>query len=240
VKRLLVTRSAERTAPLREALSARDVEAVSLPVTRTVWLDTPPPDLEGTRWVLFTSMRSVLGMQRRRGEWSGRLPGEARAAALASSTAEAVREKLDIPLELAAGRSGAELGAALLQKETDLGRLLWPCAETTAGGLCDALEQHCRELVRWPLYRTEKRNPAEIREELERQAPFDALLFAAPSAVKAWQAAAEAPFTLPCVAIGPTTADALQRAGAGRVVTAESPDTEGMARAALKALEMTD
>lgn len=236
MKRLLVTRDAERAEPLAEALAEQGIEVISLPLTRILPLKTPVPNLEGVRWVVLTSVNGVRRFHECQKEWQTTLPADTKVAALGKVTIDAARALLPFPVAVAKGRTGAELVNELLKVDARPTKVLWPCAKKTIGDLERLLSDAGAEVVRWPLYQTQPLSAELIRNEIRQLPRVDAILFAAPSAVKTWAAAIEQSFEQPCIAIGPTTADALLEAGATTITTAETPDTIGMTHAVLNAL----
>ena len=236
MKRLLVTREAERSAPLAAALAPHGIEVVSLPLTRIVPMETATPELDQVRWVVLTSVNGVRRFHESHQLWFEKLSTTVRLAALGQVTIEAARDLLPFELTVATGRTGAELAEALLETDPTPGTVLWPCAEKTIGDLATILGDAGATVIRWPLYRTEPLAADTIREQASGMPQWDAILFAAPSAVKTWVASIETPFDRPSIAIGTTTQKALLEAGASQVTTALTPDTTGMTDAVLTVL----
>ncbi|MCB2198824.1 uroporphyrinogen-III synthase [bacterium] len=231
MKRLLVTRDAERSEPLAEALVSVGIEVISLPLTRILPLKTTVPELNKVRWVVLTSVNGVRRFHECEKKWQATLPTDIRIAALGKVTIDAARGLLSFPVTVAKGRTGAELAAELLQVDPAPGIVLWPCAEKTIGELSKVLTEAGAEVIRWPLYQTQPLSAELIRHELALLPTPDAILFAAPSAVNTWAHSIEQPFERPCIAIGSTTEKALKQAGATNITTAETPDTIGMMHA---------
>jgi uroporphyrinogen-III synthase len=91
-------------------------------------------------------------------------------------------------------------------------------------------------LVAWPCYRTEAVPPRELSARLNTLAPWQAAVFAAPSAVNAFAAAWPLPWDFTPIAIGNVTAGALRMAGAQRVTVSAGTGTASLLQAVLHAL----
>jgi uroporphyrinogen-III synthase len=121
--------------------------------------------------------------------------------------------------QVAASGGGVELADALLEEEkgsTDWS-VLWPCAQEPLPEFPRRLEDAGVKVEPWTCYRTEPVPVGELREELKNAAPWQAAVFAAPSAVRAFAEAWDEDWDFGCVAIGETTAGALKSAGASCV-----------------------
>jgi hydroxymethylbilane synthase len=123
------------------------------------------------------------------------------------ATAAAVRARgwaCESPVD---GSGGAALARLIAGRPLPRRGVLFPCAEERHGDLEAGLAAARIDVLALPLYRTEPLGSVEVP-----LAPGTAVVFTSPSAAKAW-AAQPRPAGALCVALGPTTASAMQQCG---------------------------
>ncbi len=242
--RVLVTRPAERAGGLAAELRSAGAEPVLLPLVEVAPLaDLSPLDaalekLEDYDALLLTSRNAARIFEERR---RARRPdasappawcvGPATAQA-ALSTGLAVRS---LP---AAGADAQTLLGVLLESGSPAGRrFLFPCAVGAREGLAAGLVRAGAQVDAIPIYRSVPAplDAGWLRAELA-TGNLDALTFASPSAVRAFEAQLEAGSRAAarraiCVAIGATTAAALRDADLGPDAVAAEPSAAGLVRA---------
>lgn len=236
--RVAITRAADRAAALIDGLRAHGIEGLALTVTEVAWFHPDnTPDVSRADVVAFTSVNAVRALAHLLQVQDLSLRAGARFVAVGAATAAAVEAQFGPVWLTSAEGTGADL-ARTLQQQPDWQSgttILWPCAATVAGGFAEEMQAAGAELIRLPLYKTVARDLAAIRADVDAAGPFDAVLFAAPSQVRAWAQALATPWTWRAIAIGPTTETALHKHGAQDIVTAPHPDTDGMIAAVLEA-----
>jgi len=234
---ILVTRDEPEGGPLSSALEALGATVVRVPVLETL----PPEDpdelareaqrLADYDWVLFTSARAV-GAVAREAPANGRAP---RVAAVGEGTARAVRDAGWEPEVV--GTGGGEALVAELRARAELeGRLvLFPAADRARRETVRRLEEAGASVRVVTAYRTVARAgaAAALAAALAR-GNLDAAVFTSPSAVEALEDAGG--LALRFAAAGDATREALEAAGARRVVTVERPGFDDLARALARAL----
>ncbi|WP_373048254.1 uroporphyrinogen-III synthase [Vulgatibacter sp.] len=239
-----ITRPAEQAASLAALLEAKGIGSLVVPAIRR----EPPSSWAGLdrgiallgrgtyAGVLFTSPAAVEAFFSR-----GRVTGEPVIGAVGQGTAAAL-ERHGVRAAIVPDEgNGSGLAGALIDRygaRLHGMRFLQPRA---AGGR----EELSRELLAAgaavdvvDAYRTVLASAAELdplRRALE-AGSVGAVIYASPSAVRAVAEAIGSPGEVPAVAIGGTTAVALQAWGAREVVVAERPDDEALAAAAALAL----
>ncbi len=217
--RVAVTRDEDRDGPLASALIAEGLTPCPCPVLVEAPPDDPGAlvaaarDLEGYDWVVVASARAVAGLSRARGaKW----PAYMRTAAAGEATARAlVAAGVSVPPTVGEGDGAEALWATLAGLLPWTGvRVLVP---TTPDGRTD-LAAHLRAagaLVNTvDAYRMAPRPAAAILEDWTRAVP-DAVVVASPRAAETLCHAigSTAVGALSVVAIGATTAAALERLG---------------------------
>jgi uroporphyrinogen-III synthase len=219
--RVVVTREAERSEPLVDALNRHGAEAVLIPVLRTA----EPSDggralaralggLSSYDWLLLTSAAAVRAVRRHLGS----APPKCRTAAVGPATARAARDAGLVVDAEPHEATGAAL-AAVLGHAGGPQRALLPASDVARDEVPATLRQLGWEVDVVTAYRT-LAVPAG-RGALDRASNAHAITFLSPSAVDGWMHAAGPKATPPVVVvIGPTTAQrAAQR---GLHVTAEA------------------
>lgn len=244
-----ITRPAEQAAGLAELLRARGIEPLVAPAIRRVAPASWAPLDRGIELlgrghyagVLVTSPAAVASFADRARRAGARVPAGVLVGAVGEGTAAALRAiglQVDVvPPEgngegLAAAlidRLGPRLqGMRFLQPRAAEGRTELSRDLVAAGARVDVVDA----------YRTLPATAAELaplRDALGHHG-LSAIVFASPSAVRAVHEALGPIPDLPSVAIGGTTAVALQAAGYRRIHVAASPDDEALCRAVLEAL----
>ncbi|AKU91197.1 uroporphyrinogen-III synthase [Vulgatibacter incomptus] len=251
-RRVALTRPAESTDSLRRKLEGMGALVLLTPAIRrappTSWgpLDRGIAGVFSGRYagVLFTSPASVEPFWlrlRSAGGGNASLNGVV-IGAVGQGTAAALG-RLGICVDVV---PGAEYGSALaiavgsfLGERIRGARFLQPRAEEGREELRGGLESRGAVVEVVAAYRTLRASPAELEPLVAnlRAGAVDAVVFASPSAVEAVLAAASSGLgRARAVAIGETTAAALEKAGIDDVWVASRADDEGMASAVVDAL----
>jgi uroporphyrinogen III methyltransferase / synthase len=238
--RVLITRDPVRAGMLVERLRSSGVDAVAEPVTRTVFTDDAVslPALDGFRWLAFTSANAVTAFADALRLNEKSLPEAMRIAAVGAATAAEILRRLHSPDVVASDSNGAELADTLLHVDHEIrgASLLWPCGARASAEFANRLTGSGVNVTPWECYSTEPVDPKVIAQNLTGHAPADVVLFAAPSAVKAFHAAMPTPWDFECVAIGTTTAAALLKAGADRLIVCASTALQDQQNAVIEAI----
>jgi uroporphyrinogen-III synthase len=217
--------------PYEAALRARGLDPVCVPVLRYTFENAPRLRAAVTDErlgdLVLTSPRAVEALARlglRRG-WAGRS-----AWTVGAETARRARRLgLSTRGESAgsAERLGAEIRAARPERD-----LLFVCGDRRRDVLPDELRAGGLGFREIEAYRTHLRPPPILTGEAPR-----VIGFFSPSGVEAALSDAAFPWHARRIAIGPTTAAALDEAGYPAGATAEQPTPESCASAARRALE---
>jgi uroporphyrinogen-III synthase len=202
--RVIVTRRAERAAPLVEALEREAFAVEVCPLIETVPVDDGPIDVAGYDWVVVTSSAGAEQLARRH---RGYLP---RVAAVGAATAQSLAEH-GIPVDFVPTVASQE--GLVEQFPRPQGRVLFVSAEDVA----DLIETELGADVRIA-YRTRALRPAQLPEG-------DVVILASGSAARAW---ADLGVELPAISIGRTTTAAAFAAGIEVICEARSPDVQGL------------
>jgi uroporphyrinogen-III synthase len=208
----VVTRAADRAAPLAERLAAIGCEVVLHPLIRVEPLGAEPVDPTSYDWVVVTSPNGAAELARR-------LTGPPRRlAAIGPGTAEELRAHGLEPCLVPAVSTQEGLLAELPRPA---GRVLVAAAEGARRLLADELGADFLAL-----YRTVVLRP-------ERPVEGDLVLLASPSAARALAATGA---RIPAVAIGPQTAAAARELGLEVAAEAETHDLDGLVAAVARLL----
>jgi uroporphyrinogen-III synthase len=246
--RVLVTRPRDRAADLCFLLEDEGAEVVHLPLLEL----TPPSDERGLRsaaeqihryaWVAFASPSAVDALWEacREAGTQARL-SVARLAAVGPGTARAL-ESRGLTVTCTAGEStGAGLYAAMREALRPEDEVLLPAAEEGRRELEDSLVQQGVRVTRVAAYRSAPTaRDDSVLAGLLAEPPRVAMLGSPRTAeALAEQLGAHGPGWLAAVklvAIGPTTAKALEDLGWVAAGVAERPTPEGLVDAAVRAL----
>jgi uroporphyrinogen-III synthase len=240
--RVLITRSAERSAELISALRAADISVIAEPVTSTLFIADVKalPKLSRVNWIAFTSVNAVNAFADLLSDSDQALPRDVRLAAVGPATAQQVSNRLRAPDLTCAAATGAELGQVILQNANNDNELtvLWPCAQESLPDFSTALTTAGAIVIEWPVYATQPVAPWQLHMRLERSSSFDIVVFAAPSAVISLREAWPEPWPFIPVAIGQTTAAAIRKAGLAEPLVAASARTTDVLSTILDALHL--
>jgi uroporphyrinogen III methyltransferase/synthase len=236
---VVVTRTGPRARGLIGALRRVGAEVIDVPLTE----QTDPPDggadlhaaaaeIDRYRWVVFTSVNAVTRFMAELRD--ARSLGATNVAAVGPATADALRrlgvEPDLIPAEHWANGLVAEFPAH--DPAAPDGEVLFPCADQAPATIPDGLSQKGWDVRRVEAYRTVAL-PSPDRDELEKLARADAVIFTAGSSAAAYAALRSpdgGPLPVPplVVCMGPTTAARARALGMSGVEEAHGPSTEGL------------
>ncbi len=236
--RVLVTRAAHQASALGDALAARGLLVVSIPM-----LDIQAPDdgyaslhramhaLEDFDWLVFTSANAVTVFADQREDLEiEEVP--CRIASIGAATGRALADA-DLPVHLQPATAVAESLAAALRPKVRGKRVLLVCAQQTRGVLERELEAAGAEFAVAHAYRNAV--PEGAADALTRELPaLSAITFASGSAVQHLLAVCDAAsLTLPphivLASIGPVTSAALRASGYQPHMEATQPSIEVLA-----------
>lgn len=241
--RVLITRDHEKARELVKLLQDRGIESVVEPVTQTayIWRDQPVPDLPGFAWIAFTSATAVIALAEALHASQSHLPQDISLAAVGKATAAEVEKRLRVPDLVADGAlsSARGLAQALAERGEDAGSstLLWPCSELAGHDFPSALAQAGVKVVPWACYTTQAVPPQILKNRLQAHQGWEAVVFAAPSAVRAFAEAWPGPWPFASVSIGKTTALALQEIGVKPIFVSPSPEAASITETIAKIIE---
>lgn len=240
-----VTRDGDGDDPLVAALAREGARTALWPTLAFEPPENPHPlrdalsDPGGWDWIVFTSARTVDPVADQLDGLDGVGAG---LAAVGAATASAV-EARGGRVRVVGDGGGAQLAGALAREATlSDARILFPAASRASDQLSDALEAAGARVERVEAYRTVLHPPDGDRIRSDLEGGVDAVTFASPSAVDALDQALEGSLaaslgTRPAVAIGPTTASALEERGVLRVVVAAETSLDGLVEAVIHVLE---
>lgn len=231
---LVVTSGWATTVRLTSALEPKRQEPVrvlALPVTETRPLDTPWPVERIERperrrqwpWVLVSSPSAakVLAERATREEIWAELPW----CALGEGTARALLAVGHAPNLVARASEGSSF-ATFIQAHTDTSAVCFvPQSAIARSQLVSELEGGGRQVIAWPAYETVVVPGIELPTGWQ---AIERVLYTAPSAVSAWQAAG-LPWPQKAWALGRTTANELEDRGVELAGIAATPTAEGVA-----------
>lgn len=213
---IVVTRAAEQSGALADALRAEGAEVVEVPTIDVVEpldagaaLRAAVDHLAGFDWVVVTSAN---GAERLTDALRDRpLPATVAVAAVGSGTADALRRR-GVPVALVPERFVAEGLLAAFPAPSGQGRVLLAQAEVARPVLADGLREAGWNVEVVVAYRTVPASPS--RALLHAAGRADAITFTSASTVAGWLAVAgpsETPRKVVC--IGPVTAEAARWGG---------------------------
>jgi uroporphyrinogen-III synthase len=227
-RRVIVTRSAERSAGLSDLLLAAGFEVVEIPVTTTIDASdggeafvAAVRRLPAYDWVIATSPEGARRIMRCAAE-NGVDVSSVKRAAVGTSTAAALGGADLVPDT----QTGASLGAVF---PVGVGRVLLAVAESASRDVENAVRSKGWTVDRVHSYRTASTSPHDIDPTVIDSC--DAITFTAASSVEAWAATFGTRVPPMVVAMGPQTADALRRAGIESFVVASEQSLPGIVRA---------
>lgn len=240
-RRVIVTRAAEKSGPLVDRLRLSGIDVVEMPLTCTV--DAPDGGaalrhamarLSAYDWVVVTSpeggrrLRDALSA-------SAEFTSRPRFAAVGRATAEALGGADLVP----SVQTGAALGEAF---PNGSGRVLLAVARDAGTDFERAAAAKGWTIERIATYVTEpvRFTPEEIAAMRAVIADSDAVVMAAPSAVRSWVAAFGPTMPDVVVAMGPSTAEALVTAGFPGCTVAAAQSLDGLVEAVIQALGLAD
>jgi len=246
--RVLVTRPRERAEELCFLLEDEGAEVVALPLLELLPPEDPRPlrsaaeHVQRYQWIAFASPSAVQALVEAARE-AGSLStlGRVKLAAVGPKTAEALRAHgLEVARE-AALATGTGLFEALKDALQPGDEVLLPAAEDGRRELADALSDAGVHVTRVVAYRASK---GELSEDERRDLlarPPRVAMFGSPRTAEAYldtlgedgrRLAGQARV----VAIGPTTASALERLGLPVAAVAARPTAEALVEAAISAI----
>jgi uroporphyrinogen III methyltransferase/synthase len=245
-KRVLVTRTAEQSASLRDALQEAGAEAVVIPMIRIEAIPASPEidaalaGLAEYDVLLLTSANAARQLAARAAERGSDLAGlRADVVCVGPATAAAALE-VGFPVhQVPVSRFDAEGMLDEIRKELPPAgkRFLLPSTEKSREILPDGLREAGARVDTVAVYRTVAADVAweRLGESLV-QGEFDALTFASPSAVRHFfggldTAAREAAGRCTVAAIGPVTGDALRTEGIEPDVVPERAEARALVEA---------
>jgi len=248
-QRVVVTRAAEQTEPLMDALRERGAQALELPMIRI----DPPEDasqlsaavaqLQRYAWLVFTSqngVRAFFAELDRQALDSRQLHG-LRIAAIGPSTALALQPyglRCDLVPEQFRGEALAEAMLALHAGDMQGVRVLLPRAAVARDVLPETLRAHGAQVDVVEAYRTRGASPevaAALRDMLDRS-EVDVIVFTASSTVEHTLAAvgpdaAKRLNGLTIASIGPITTQTAELRGLNVSITADEYTIPGLVTA---------
>jgi uroporphyrinogen-III synthase len=246
--RVLVTRPRERAGELCFLLEDEGAEVVALPLLELLPPEDPRPlraageHVRRYAWIAFASpsaVQAVADAVREAGTWEDFR--RIKVATVGPRTAEVAREyglSVEIEADVA---TGAGLAEALERAVRPGEELLLPVAEDGRREIFDALSSAGVRVTRVVAYRS-------VRAEVDAAAmaalfasPPDVALFGSPRTIEAFleltgERGRAVLASARRVAIGPTTASALERLGLPPATVADRPTVEGLLEAAIAAV----
>jgi uroporphyrinogen III methyltransferase/synthase len=236
---VVVTRSGPRAGGLVAALRRVGAEVIELPLTE----QTDPSDggaalraaaaeVDRCRWVIFTSANAVTRFMAELRD--ARSLGPTLVAAVGPATADALR-MLGVEPDLVPAEHWANgLVAEFPDRDpaSPDNQVLFPCADQAPAIIPDGLSQKGWHVRRVEAYRTVALSPPD-RDESEKVARADAVIFTAGSSAEAYAALRGpdgGPLPVPplVVCIGPSTAARARALGMSGVEEAHRPSVEGL------------
>lgn len=246
--RVLLTRPRERSQELSFLLEDEGAEVLSVPLLELAPPEDPRPlkaaaeQLQRYAWIVFASPSGIQAwVEAVREAGTGEHLRRPRVAVVGPRTAQAAREfGLDVAVE-AQVNTGTGLAEALKTELHAGDEILMPAAQEGRLELLQELEDAGHRVSRVAAYRS---TAGEVSDEVVSDVlatPPKVILFASPRTVEAFmdRFGEKAPELLAGagrVAIGPTTAAALERLGHPASAVAERPTSEALLEAAIQAV----
>jgi uroporphyrinogen III methyltransferase/synthase len=231
-RRIVVTRPAGACRDLVARLRSLGACVLHAPLIAMHPLRPAPalPELGAYRWIVLTSLHGVAGFAAaiEAAGLDGRSLHAQRIAAVGPRTARELRERTGLRADLVPSEHRAHRLVEAIGREARPGeRVLFPCGtlareETAAGlrGIGLAVDE-------WRVYATERVPPSDRVLQAIRTG-VDAVLLYSPSAVEALAGATDSVGAAHLICVGPTTADAVRRAGLGVPSVAASYGDDGV------------
>jgi uroporphyrinogen-III synthase len=236
-RRVLITR---RWPDLAAGLAAAGLTSVEIPTIEV----RPPVDerpferalgvLSQYEWIVFTSQNAVEAVRSRMSALGLPMPAGLSAASVGPLTSAAILAAwpdLRLAVQPRDDFRGASLVEAFAGQELAGRRVLLPVSDRAAETVETGLAARGATIDRVVAYETGAAPGTRdlLLDELGRG--VDAVAFASPSAVEAYAAAVGAAgAVVPAVAIGPTTAAAVEAAGLRLLGVAQAPTPDGLVR----------
>lgn len=236
-KRVLITRQEDRAAPLILVLREYGIESFAVPVTETVFLEKITiSDLDNYNWITFTSVNGVSAFCKILKKNNIKLPDNMKIGAVGEATASAIAKDFRLPDIISDKASSESLAKHILKTIDDPSvlKILWPCGQDTLPGFPKILEGEKASVERLECYKTEAIAPEILKAKLQAVYPWEAVFFAAPSAVHAFSAAWDDRSKFATFAIGHTTAEALHIAGYENIAVADGTSVAECVKTMLK------
>lgn len=240
-RRVLVTRSADRSSGLAERLRARGAEVVELPLLAIFAPDDPRPFRDAVRaldtydWLLLTSANAVHALANAIRPAGAPMPPTLRLASAGPATTDAIRALLPgavVTAQATSAYGGEGLARALALVGVSGARMLFPVSDRSPATLADVLGARGARVDVVVAYRTAVTGDAASALQAALGQGVDVATFASPSAVDAFVAMGGG-LRIPAIVIGPTTATAARDAGLTVAATAAAATSEGLADAVL-------
>lgn len=232
-RRLLLTRQKDQAEPLAERLRELGAEVVVCPLLEFVPPDDPQPlrkalgAVGNYDWLMFTSPNGVRGFWRALWESGGdaRSLGRSRLAAIGPGTAATLQE-YGLRADVVPARSLAEgLLEALESCPMEGQKVLLARAQEAREVLPDGLRERGAEVEVVAVYKTvAPQPPTEL-------AAADLVILMSSSSVRHFRELSQA--DVPCLCIGPITAQTARESGFSRIEQARRFDLEGVIEAIL-------
>jgi uroporphyrinogen III methyltransferase/synthase len=241
-KRVVVTRAAEQSGPLSDALRARGAVVIEFPVREVkeptdggvALRGAAQSDLARYDYIAFTSANAVdrfAPLLRAKPNL-----GSVRIAAVGPATAAALRRHRLVVSLLPPGSSAARLAHAIGQAPAGGGRVLFPRAADARRDLPQGLRKLGWEVDEVEAYRTQTAEPppSPLKAALD---DADAVVLASPLAVGSFiDLVGLPPPSTAVVCIGPVTGETARDAGMTARVVAADPSPEAIVDALTKSL----
>jgi uroporphyrinogen-III synthase len=232
-RRVLVTR---RWPELMAGLAAEGAIASEVPLVEVRAPSDPGPLDEALRglgryqWLVFTSANAVEAVASRMAAIGVPLEAGIGLASVGPATTQAIDGAwpgTEVAIAPATDFRGAGLVTAFESQPLDGQRILLPVSDRAAATVERGLSERGARVDRVIAYRTVATRGEGLGEHL--RAGVDVAVFASPSAVEAFAAAAgEHGRRVPAAVIGPTTADAARAAGLEVLALAQPSTVEGV------------
>jgi len=228
--KILVTRLPNRAKKLILMCKEHGITAVAIPLTEQQLTESARtlPNLGRYDWVIITSVNVVKIIANQLNIGLSDFADDVRFATVGKATAEAVAAHYQPADIIAEPPSSSGLSDTFIKEISpdDCGNILWICPEQLVNDIAKILTDAAYSIDKWQVYKTISRNREILIKELEAVKPWDAVLFAAPSAVEAFSMIFYDITAENCIAIGDTTANALVNRACSRITIGKSPDLQ--------------